>query len=259
MGIIKNIFGNTVFYKSYQKNKEKKYLIEKENFERNLLPLKEQFYRKFVNKYDLVFDVGANVGNRIEPLLNIGANVIAVEPQPNCIQILQNKYWNKIVLENVGLGDREGQLDMFIASDSTISTFSKEFIDKTQKTRFKGYEWNESIKVPIVTLESLIEKYGIPQFCKIDVEGFELQVLKGLKTSIPYISFEYCVPEMLQQLIDCLGRLNQISPKATFNFSIGETMELFFDKWISYEEFIKYIESDNFIKTSFGDVYFCSK
>lgn len=259
MGIIKNIIGKTKLYKKYQQSKAEKYSIEKELFEKNLLPKKEQLYKNFVENGDLVFDVGANVGNRIEPMLNIGAKIVAVEPQPNCVEILKQKFDKKILIESVGIGETSTTLEMFIASDSTISSFSNEFIEKTKKTRFKNYEWNKSIKVPIVTLESLIEKYGVPKFCKIDVEGFELQVLKGLKTAIPYISLEYCVPEMSVQLIECLETLNQISPQAKYNFSIGETMTLYFDEWKTFNEIVSFIMTDDFIDTAFGDIYFNAK
>ncbi len=91
------------------------------------------------------------------------------------------------------------------------------------------------------------------------MEGFELQVLQGLKTGIPNISFEYCVPEMSAQLMNCLTRLNEIDVNATFNFSIGESMELYFDKWLSYNEIEELVKTEKFIATSFGDIYFKCK
>jgi FkbM family methyltransferase len=222
------------------------------------LPIRKQFYQQFIQPKDLVFDVGANVGNRVQVFLAISAKVIAVEPQPACINTLEEKFGNDIVIEKVGLGKESGVLEMFIANDSTISTFSKEFIENTSTHRFSNYAWNQTLEVPIVTLDSLIEKHGVPQFCKIDVEGFELNVLAGLTHKIPYLSFEYCVPEMMQNMLDCLRRLNEINPAGLFNYSIAEKMELALPKWISFEEMYELVQQDNFTNTLFGDIYFKS-
>jgi 16S rRNA A1518/A1519 N6-dimethyltransferase RsmA/KsgA/DIM1 with predicted DNA glycosylase/AP lyase activity len=78
------------------------------------------FYSSFIPKNSLVFDVGANIGNRIEPLLKITENIVAVEPQPECINFLQNKYQNSIKLEQVGLASQEGELELFLANESIL-------------------------------------------------------------------------------------------------------------------------------------------
>ena len=65
--------------------RKKIFLTKKEKFrikiELNELKKRTEFYNTLINKHDLCFDVGANVGNRVAPLLEIGAKVIAVEPQ----------------------------------------------------------------------------------------------------------------------------------------------------------------------------------
>ncbi|HEU5166689.1 MAG TPA: FkbM family methyltransferase [Chitinophagaceae bacterium] len=218
-------------------------------------PLMISFYQKWVKPGGLVFDIGANVGNRIGLFLELGAKVIAVEPQQACVEILQKKYGNKIHIENIGLSHSEGELELHIADESTISSFSEEFITKTGANRFKRNKWKETVKVPVSTFDKLIEKYGVPDFSKIDVEGFELEVLRGLNQKTPFLSFEYCVPEMSEKLYECVQRINTIDPSASYNYSIGESFVLASDKWYSFPEFLSLIKERSFHKTLFGDIY----
>ena len=254
MGIINKVISATPLGTIYKRLNQQKVDKAQQLLEAKLLPERITFYRQFISASDLVFDVGANVGNRVEAFLACGATVIAVEPQPNCVATLNKKFGNKITIENVGLGDTFGELQMQISSDSTVSSFNEDYINKT-KDRFKYSKWEDTIQVKIKTLDSLIQHYGVPQFCKIDVEGFELQVLKGLHQSIPYISFEYCVPEMLDQAQDCIAYLHHLSPTSTFNYSIEETMKWALPNWMAYDEFKEHILSPTFAHTLFGDIY----
>lgn len=256
MSIVKKIFGNTNFYKKMQANKLAAFRKAEALKELELLPKRKEFYSQFIQPNHLVFDVGANIGNRVQVFLELAAKVVAVEPQPACIKTLEEKFGNKIILEKVGLSKEPGTLEMFIANDSTISTFSQEFINNTSTNRFSNYTWNQTIQVPIITLDSLIEKHGLPQFCKIDVEGFELNVLEGLHTPIPYLSFEYCVPEMQRNMLQCMQRLHTIAPHGLFNYSIAENMELALANWISFEEMQTLVQTKTFTQTLFGDIYF---
>lgn len=216
------------------------------------------FYKNFVPENGLVFDIGANIGNRIQLFLELEASVVAVEPQVNCIEILTKKFGDKIHIEHTGLSASEGVLEFHIADESTISTFSKEFISKTGADRFKRNNWNEPIVVPVTTIDRLIEKYGMPDFCKIDVEGFESEVLKGLSKKIPALSFEYCVPEMADNLYNCVAQLNTLDAEAVFNYSIGESFQMQLNEWLTYSDFLPLLKEKSFHKTLFGDIYFKS-
>ena len=240
------------YYRNWKKKRAEKLQAKEELL---LLPKRIQFYSKFVNTGDLVFDVGANEGNRIQALLELNAKVVAIEPQPQCINILEKKFGNRIIIEKTGLGSSTGKAIMHVADVSTISTLSGDFIEKTSKSRFKRNKWDTTIEIELSTLDNLVLKHGIPVFCKIDVEGFEAEVLKGLHTPIQYLSFEYCVPEMQLQLLECIEIIHSFDKNYTFNYSIGESMELFFDSWQNIDEFLKIINTVEFSKTLFGDIY----
>lgn len=214
-----------------------------------------KFYGQFINSQSLCFDVGANIGNRTEVFIELGAKVIAIEPQDSCVQILEKKFKNRITIEKVGLGASNTTMEMFIADESTISTFSKEFISKTKENLFKYHNWNKKVLVPITTLNDLIEKYGNPDFCKIDVEGFEPEVLKGLSIPIPKLSFEYAVPELTDNVFQCIEKLNTLSADYKYNYSVGESMNFELSDWKTFNEFYSIIQSKSFIDTRFGDIY----
>jgi FkbM family methyltransferase len=255
MGFIRKILDLTPYGKKIKEQERQAWQEAQQQMDEELLPKRIQFYKQFIKLNDLVFDVGANVGNRIEAFLSCGAKVVAVEPQPSCNTLLEQKFGANITLEKIGLSNEPGELDMHLATDSTVSTFNTEFI-KATKDRFRYSEWTNTIKVPVSTLDILIEKYGTPKFCKIDVEGFELQVLKGLHTPIPYISFEYCVPEMAEQAQKCVAALHELSPAGKFNYSIEETMKWALPDWMNYDSFMQHIQTNAFHQTLFGDIYF---
>jgi FkbM family methyltransferase len=255
MGLLNKILDRTIFRKRFKAEQKLKWTKMQAQLDSELLPSRISFYKQLLSSGDLVFDVGANIGNRIEAFLACDAKVIAVEPQPSCSSQLEKKFGSRIIIEKIGLGEEEGELEMHLSTDSTVSTFNTDFI-KATKQRFKYSKWNDKIKIPISTLDALIKKYGIPKFCKIDVEGFELQVLKGLQCPIPIISLEYCVPEMSEMNIKCIERLNDLSPSGLFNYSIEESMIWALPEWMNYENFLTHVKSKEFIDTLFGDIYF---
>lgn len=215
------------------------------------------FYSQFVSKGDISFDIGANVGNRIEPMLHLGAKVVAVEPQENCVTLLKEKFGDRIVLVQKGVCSETGVRDFYInESHSGISTFSEEFIQKTSSDRHNDNVWKKPVKMQMTTLDHLIEEYGVPAFIKIDVEGFEVEVLKGLTKPVQCISFEYTFPVLVDNAKKCVEILSQLADYQ-FNYSISESMELALDNWITGEEMSaligKLAASSNRLRS--GDIY----
>lgn len=213
------------------------------------------FYQQFIDKGDLCFDIGANVGDRTKIFLELGASVASVEPQKSCCTILQKKFGNKITLIQKGVGSKNEIKDFFISTHNQLSTFSEEWIDTIKANRFKESEWNEVEKIEIVTLDSLINQNGSPKFIKIDVEGFELEVFKGLSQSFKYLSFEFAVPDNLNNLMLCLLQLEKSYNNLLFNYAVMDNAFLELKNWVTIYEIKNIIQSSNFSENSAGDIY----
>ena len=217
-----------------------------------------KFYSEFVRTGDLVFDVGSNVGDRIDVFLKLGAKIVAVEPQKYCINILKHRFGSKISIVNAGLCEEEGEREIHISSAlPLVSSFSEEWISKVKDTKLKGYEWDKTAKISMTTLDALIKKQGVPRFIKIDVEGYELEVLKGLNIPVHMISFEYTFPEYSSRAVECLRQISKINPEVKCNFSIDEDMEFALPSWVGIDEMIRIVmESDQLAKgKGAGDIY----
>jgi FkbM family methyltransferase len=213
-----------------------------------------EFYSRFINENDLCFDVGAHRGHRTNIFVKLGAKVVAFEPQYELYKYIQVKFGKKVVVENMGLASSVRRMNMFMSNASSLSTFSPDWLRKS-KERFGNIEWNKTKEIQLSTLDTMINKYGRPKFCKIDVEGFEYEVLQGLSSGIQYISFEFMTPENSEIISSCLQRLHDINPAIRINYSIGDTLALEWNEWVNYETAIELFTSTLYRTNTWGDVY----
>lgn len=212
------------------------------------------FYRQFVATGDLVFDVGANLGNRAKVFSRLGAVVVAVEPQTACADFLLAAFHDtaNFHLVRKALGSSAGQAEMLISNAHTISSLSPDWVRSvTESGRFAEYEWNRKETVLIDTLDNLMAQYGCPAFVKIDVEGFEDQVVSGLSTPVGALSMEFC-PEFMESTLRCIGHLCRIGD-FRFQISLDESMEFALPKWVTAEEIRRALSEVP--STAFGDLY----
>lgn len=210
------------------------------------------FYGRFIGNGDMCFDVGANVGERTEVFRRLGATVVAVEPQDCCVQQLAKKYEgdSKVKIVQKALGAKEGELQMMTSNCPFVSSLSREWINRVKgKGAMTKFNWDTGVIVPVTTLDRLIEEYGQPAFCKIDVEGFEFEVLKGLSRPIRVVSIEF-TPEFLDPAIDSINRLSSLG-MIWFNYAVGEWMNLRLAKWVKADEIADVIRA----LPDIGDVY----
>ena len=215
----------------------------------------KRFYRELVDPGDLVFDIGAHVGSRSETLLSLGARVVAVEPQPALADFIEKRMLHRLeAFERVAVGAHEGEIELNISSrHPTVTTASKDFITKVSKTEgFRSVVWDRKIKVPMTTLDALIARHGMPVFCKIDVEGAEAEILKGLSQPIALVAFEYtpAVPAIAEAAIDELMRLGPYR----FNRVIGEQHRYIDERWKSADALLMDLASLSPDSPS-GDIY----
>ena len=198
------------------------------------------FYAGFIRPGDLCFDLGAHVGNRTGLWAALGARVVALEPQPYLMAYLQRKYGNSpsIILLQEAVGDASGTAVLHISPrNPTVATLSQQWMAAVKMDQsFVGVDWDERVEVPVTTLDSLIDRYGRPDFCKIDIEGYELEALRGLNMPLPRLSFEF-IPAAMDTAVACIDRLETLGGYR-YNWSIGENQALQLETWQSAEDMI---------------------
>lgn len=213
------------------------------------------FYRQFVETASVCFDVGAHVGNRTRAFLSLGAQVVAIEPQANFMQVLRRLYGSnpRVALIEAALGESVGEAEMLISEDTpTVTTLNHEWVEQVAKTDgFAWVEWNQKQQVELTTLDALIEQFDEPAFCKIDVEGYELQVLKGLTRPIKAISLEY-TPAAMQIALDCIAYLDGLG-HYEFNWARAESMKLQ-AVWVNAEQLTSHLHQIP-PEAKSGDIY----
>lgn len=211
---------------------------------------------QFVKAGDLVFDIGAHVGDRISSLRRLGARVVAVEPQPGAMRALRLIHGRdrNVTLLQVAAGDIVGEITLLVNTNNpTVSTASQDFIAAADgASGWEGQSWDHRITVPALTLDALIAAHGLPDFVKIDVEGFEDRVLAGLSRPVKLLSFEFTT---IQRDIahKCLIKLASLG-NYRFELTLGENQRFEQGDWVTADEMADLVSNLPHEANS-GDVY----
>ncbi|HMB62183.1 MAG TPA: FkbM family methyltransferase [Eudoraea sp.] len=193
----------------------------------------KKLYASLIQKNDLCFDIGANAGKKSIIFLSLGARVIGFEPQSTCLPALARvaKKYPDFSYRNIAVGDTTGLAELHLGTHTEIATLSNKFMDYF---RTAEVYWNKKETVQVKTLNNLVEEYGLPNYCKIDVEGYEEKVLGVLTYQIPLIEFEY-TGGFIRETTSILDRLSGIGDYR-FNYSSNEKSRLRLKNWIPSEE-----------------------
>lgn len=216
----------------------------------------DRFYAEFVEAGSLCFDIGAHAGNRTLSWRRLGARVVAVEPQPDFVRLLAwlFRHDKQVTVLPLALGAQAGTARLLVSERTpTVTTLSADWAAKVGSTRpFHDVEWRNGPEVEVTTLDALIARFGPPRFVKVDVEGMEAEVLCGLSSPVPALSFEY-LPSARERALACIDRVAQLG-EYRYNWSVGESHRFSQPIWLDPEAMRKTLRLMGSAERS-GDVY----
>lgn len=220
-----------------------------------------RFYSAFVSPGDLVFDLGAHMGDRTRAFAALGARVVAVEPQAELARALTRRLRSVpgVTVRQEAVGSSPGSADIAIPeSNRTVATLNPDWRAAVASGNpgFAGITWHRREAVPVTTLDALIAEFGRPQFCKIDVEGYEAAVLAGLSAPLPGLSVEF-VRGALDVAVRAIGHLQALDAYAA-NVAFGEGRQLAWPVWEDAEAAAIWLRAGAGGAAS-GDLYLCRR
>jgi FkbM family methyltransferase len=141
----------------------------------------------------MFFDIGSNIGKWSLANLNNCKNIISIEASPDTFKNLINntKNFSKITCLNYAVCNSDKEfIDFYNCSADTLSTINKDWLDSQTSRFYKQYNYN-IITCKTITIDKLIQQYGIPELIKIDVEGGEFECLSSLTQKVNNVCFEW--------------------------------------------------------------------
>jgi FkbM family methyltransferase len=216
----------------------------------------DRMHARFVGQGDLAFDIGSHVGDRIASFRRLGLRVVAVEPQPGLARLLRLLYGRDpgVSIVQAAVGAEVGETTLHLNLDNpTVNTLSADFMRAADgDPAWRGQRWEHQIRVPVTTLDALAVRFGEPRFVKIDVEGYEDQVLRGLSRAPEVFSFEFTTIQrsVAHAALDECGRLGC----RRFNAALGESQRLVHPTWLGADALRAWLDALPRSANS-GDIY----
>ncbi len=210
-----------------------------------------RFYQKILEGFKkgaLVFDIGANIGQKTDIFLRLGARVVAAEPDRLNQEILKQSFLSyrlvrkPVIIVGKAVSDKIGSHVMWVDEPgSAKNTLNQKWVEtlRTDVSRFGAtLEFENMVEVETTTLEELIRSYGLPFYIKIDVEGHEVSVLKGMRSVVPFVSFEVNLPQFGPEALQCIELLENLASGGHFNYAPDCLRGLIFEPWLPRATFI---------------------
>lgn len=180
-----------------------------------------EIIKKHLSPNDIVIDVGANIGYYTllsAKLVGNSGKIYAFEPESTNFNLLKknidvNNYKN-IIAENCAISDSNGQVSLFLAKSGIVG-----------HRIYNSDKCSKSITVKKITLDEYFSKIDLIDkinFVKIDVEGYELAVLKGMRNILESskhikLFLEFNAPFITEAGFDPKELLNTL---CSYNFQI---------------------------------------
>lgn len=164
-----------------------------------------------------------------------GDKGILVEPNPDVIDSIR-KERSRDIVECCGIGSKEQngeKIQFYRCSNIWCNTFSKDIVEKWRQI---GLEVTDVINVPVLSLEAIIEKYGIcPDYISIDVEGYEQIIL----SHFPFEKFPVKVWVIekrteIKELMEKNGYSYVAQTPSNWIFALKELHEEYSVKWYNH-------------------------
>lgn len=140
----------------------------------------------------LFFDIGANRGDATLEALRQGYDVIALEPAPFVYgQLVKNFIYNpRVTALRYAVSDSDyNNVEFYVCQEDGLSTLNKDWLTN-EAMPYNGKPYR-TINATTITVDTLADKYGHPDLIKIDVEGAEWNVLRGMKRKYSKLTMEW--------------------------------------------------------------------
>jgi FkbM family methyltransferase len=206
-----------------------------------------QFFLNLLGKKNqLIFDVGANTGEKAAIFKKMAKKVICFEPSPNSIRTLKKRFaFSNVTIFPIAISNISSTCELYVVEN--VETLNS--INKKQLTEVIQYVARDSkintLDIQADTLDNMIKKFGKPEYIKIDVEGSEREVISGLSEPVNFLSFENCTPNFLEEGLSSIDHLLDISGGSAL-FNIYEAGRFLFKEFIGANEVKDHLKSHNY-------------
>lgn len=197
----------------------------------------------------MAFDIGCNIGKYTAKLIEAGYDrIIAVDPNT---ALFAQQFPDCVTRLAVACSSKEQDIPFYFSNCHTISTAQMSWV--TDSRFSKDYQWTPAT-VHAVTIDQIVAHFGVPEHIKVDVEGYELEALKGMTQKYAKeVCFEWAEEEGPQS-VACVEHLHSLG-YTLFGSLIGDDYLVEPTKYLLKDEFLKEFVYDTNRKTEWGMIW----